>query len=294
MNRFPVYIPSYGRAENCLTADVLDAMGVPYTLLVEPGQVAEYGAAYPDSTVLPVPDNYHDEYVTYDNEENKSQGPGPARNYAWDHSIEQGYDWHWVMDDNNKGFYRFHDNRQIKVGDGSVLRYMEDFVQRYNNLVMAGPRYNMFAPRKRKQPVLTFNTRVYSCNLIRNDLKEVLDRQWAGRYNEDTDLSLRLLKKGWCTCLFNAFLQHKTPTQRMAGGNNTQFYSKEGTHPKSKMLKEQHPNVTEIIWRYQRWHHKVDYSPFKTNQLDRKPRGEWPTQQPDTYKLVETSQGGGN
>ena len=48
---------------------------------------------------------------------------------------------------------------------------------------------------------------------------------WRGRYNEDTDLSLRALKDGWCTVLFNAFLIGKVTTMRMKGGNTDNVYT---------------------------------------------------------------------
>ena len=33
------------------------------------------------------------------------------------------------------------------------------------------------------------------------------------------------------------------------------------------MLVDMHPDVARIAWRYGRWHHYVDYSPFKKNML---------------------------
>jgi hypothetical protein len=33
------------------------------------------------------------------------------------------------------------------------------------------------------------------------------------------------------------------------------------------MLVDMHPDVARMVWRYGRWHHYVDYSPFKKNQL---------------------------
>jgi hypothetical protein len=94
-----------------------------------------------------------------------------------------------------------------------------------------------------------------------------LELRWRGRYNEDTDLSLRVLKAGLCTIQFNAFLQEKATTQTMAGGNTEEFYSKEGTLPKSKMLEHLHPDVAKVVWKFNRWHHKVNYQPFKRNKL---------------------------
>ena len=41
----------------------------------------------------------------------------------------------------------------------------------------------------------------------------------------------------------------------------------EGTLKKSQMLVDAHPDVAKLVWKYDRWHHYVDYSPFKKNKL---------------------------
>jgi hypothetical protein len=57
-------------------------------------------------------------------------------------------------------------------------------------------------------------------------------------------------------------LAGKITTQKMKGGNTDTIY-KEGTLGKSEMLKQMHPDVTEVTWKFNRWHHQVDYSGFK-------------------------------
>lgn len=84
-------------------------------------------------------------------------------------------------------------------------------------------------------------------------------------------MSLRVLKDGWCTVEFNAFLQGKRATQTMKGGNTDEFYLEEGTLNKSKMLVEMHPDVTKLTKKFNRWHHHVNYKPFKKNIIIRKP-----------------------
>tara|TARA_Y100000310_G_scaffold344164_1_gene455471 strand:- start:2755 stop:3564 length:810 start_codon:yes stop_codon:yes gene_type:complete len=223
-------------------------------------------------TVLILPKKYKKEYDTCDNlGKSKSKGPGAARNFAWEHSIQNGFDWHWVMDDNIRGFFRFNKNLEVPVADGTILKCMEDFVLRYENVGMAGPNYDYFVPRRIKFPPYSLNTRIYSCNFIRNDLPF----RWRGRYNEDTDLSLRILKNNWCTVQFYAFLQRKQTTQTMKGGNTDEFYAHEGTLPKSKMQVNMHPDVSKLMWRYNRWHHYVNYSGFK-QRLKRKSTVEIP------------------
>jgi hypothetical protein len=177
------------------------------------------------------------------------------------------------MDDNmgteskGWGFFRFNKNLKVPVSDGTIFKCMEDFVLRYSNVDMAGPNYFMFASRKNKAPPFKLNTRIYSCNLIKNSIPF----RWRARYNEDTDLSLRILKSGKCTILFNAFLQDKETTQIMRGGNTYEFYANEGTLAKSQMLVRLHPDVARLVWRWGRPHHYVDYSGFKKNGLIRKP-----------------------
>jgi len=284
--RFPIYIPSKGRADSRLTAKALEMMGVPYLVVVEEQERAEYEAVIDPKKVLVLDPVYQRDYDTFDDlGSSKSKGPGAARNFIWEHSISEGHEWHWTMDDNIFKFYRFNRNRQIPVSDGACIAAMEDFCLRYTNVAMAGPNYFMFAPRKIKVPPFVTNTRIYSCNLIRNDVPY----RWRGRYNEDTDLSLRMLKGGWCTVQFNAFLQHKSPTQKIKGGNTAEFYAKEGTLEKSKMQVRMHPDCSRLVWRFGRWHHYVDYSRFKT-KLIRKPEVEVPKGVDDYgMKIVEVS-----
>jgi hypothetical protein len=204
----------------------------------------------------------------------RSTGPGPARNFAWQHSIDSGAAWHWVMDDNIKAFYRLHQNRKVKCVSPGMFRAMEDYCSRYANVAMAGPNYDFIVIAREKYPPFYKNTRIYSCNLIRNNVPF----RWRGRYNEDTILSLDMLKAGWCTIEFNAFLQGKLPTQVMGGGNTAEFYHREGvvsggpyaaggTTAKSQMLANVHPDVAKVVWRYGRVHHHVDYRPFKSQRL---------------------------
>ena len=263
-------------------------MRMPHFLVVEPQECETYQRHLREwetetglksvATVLELDLSYKDRYELLDDLGlTKSTGPGPARNFAWDHAIKTGYEWHWVSDDNIRNFLRLNNNLKIKIGDPTGFRVMEDFCDRYENVVMAGPNYRSFASQNASMPPFITNTRIYSCNLIRNDAKWVTgERQgqpfrWRGRFNEDTILSLDMLTQGFCTVQFNAFLQDKLRTQVLGGGNTAEFYAKEGTGNKSRMLKEAYPEYTDLVWRFQREHHFVNYLPFKETLLKRKP-----------------------
>jgi hypothetical protein len=152
---------------------------------------------------------------------------------------------------------------KINCADGTYFYACEDFVLRYSNIAIAGLNYSNFYPSNESRPPFILNTRIYSCLLIKNSIPY----RWRGRYNEDTDLSLRALKDGLCTVQFNAFLQGKMSTQKIKGGNTKEFYENEGTLNKSKMLEDMHPDVAKVVWRFNRWHHHVNYKPFKNNRL---------------------------
>lgn len=265
--KYPIYIVSKGRWETRLTSKALDRLGVPYYIVVEAHEREQYAAVIDPARVLVLPPEFLSDYDTCDDVgEARGKGPGGARNFCWLHSLTLEAERHWVMDDNIASFNRLNRNLMVKVTSGTIFRAAEDFVDRYENVAIAGFNYDFFAKAKEPLPAFVMNTRIYSCLLIQNSLP----LRWRGRYNEDTDLSLRVLKAGLCTVQFNAFLQEKATTQTMKGGNTDEFYAKEGTLPKSQMIERLHPDVAEVVWRFNRWHHHVDYTPFKRNQLVRK------------------------
>lgn len=265
--KHPVYIVSKGRWETRLTSKALEHMEVPYHIIVEKQEFEKYASVISPEKILILPIEYQQNYNTCDEfGTSKSVGPGAARNFAWEHSINNGATWHWVMDDNLDAFHRLNRNIKAEVESGTIFRCAEDFVERYENIYIAGLNYYSFCKSTDIVPPYVLNTRIYSCLLIRNDIPY----RWRGRYNEDTDLSLRVLKDGFCTIQFNAFLCGKVTTQRMKGGNTKEFYKDEGTLNKSKMLEDLHPDVAKVVWKFNRWHHTVDYRPFKRNKLIRK------------------------
>jgi hypothetical protein len=256
---YPVYIISKGRWESRLTSKALEKMAVPYHIVVEPQEFDQYAAVIDPQKILVLPFS------------NLGQGSIPARNWVWEHSIAGGADRHWIIDDNISDFRRWNDNRKLVVYSGAFFRAMEDFTDRYENIALAGPNYFMFVKQKYPDNPFRLNTRVYSCILIKNDIQH----RWRGRYNEDTDLSLRVLKDGWCTILFQAFMATKKVTMTMKGGNTDELYKQDETFDgrleMARHLQRQHPDVVKITRKWGRWQHSVDYRPFKGNRLIKKP-----------------------
>lgn len=261
---FPIYIVSKGRFNNGLTTRALSEMNVPHFVVVEENEYDLYKNGRCFGELIILPETYKTEYEVCDDLGlSKSVGAGAARNFCIDHSLANGFNRHWVMDDNIDAFHYLNRNEKFEVRTGSTLKAAEDFVCRYANVPVSGLNYYSFCKKTDKVAPYILNTRIYSCLLIDNHS----GYRWRGRYNEDTDLSLRVLKDGLCTIQFNAFLCGKITTQRMRGGNSADFYDDEGTYPKSKMLADMHPDVAEVVFKFGRWHHYVDYTPFKKNRL---------------------------
>lgn len=251
--RYPIYVISKGRWESRLTSKAFESMGTPYRIVVEPSEYKQYALVIDPEKILTLPSDFS----------KLGKGSIPVRNWVWDHASASGVCRHWVLDDNLNGFYRLNRNLKVPVSDATIFRTAEDFVDRFDNVAISGFHYFMFASRKTKLPPFYANRRIYSCILIKNDLPY----RWRGRYNEDTDLSIRALKDGWCTVLFNAFLTLKSTTMTMKGGNTDELYKGDGRLKMAQSLVEQHPDVTSITWKWGRWQHHVDYSPFEKNEL---------------------------
>lgn len=253
--KYPVYIISKGRADTRKTSKALEIMGVAYRIVIEPQEYEQYAAVIDEKKILVLPFS------------NLGLGSYPARNWCWEHAISEGHKFHWILDDNIHGFARLYKNKRIPCKSGAIFRAAEDFTDRYENVAQAGFQYRFFAEERTDMPAFRLNTRIFSCILIRNDLPH----RWKLKYNEDVALSLDVLKDGWCTIIFNAFLQDKAATLSMKGGNTTELYADgEKKKEKSQTLVDAYPEYASLAWRYDRWHHRVDFDVFKKNILKKK------------------------
>lgn len=251
-NKYPVYIISKGRWESRLTSKALERLHIPYKIVVEPQEFDNYAAVISPKKILTLPFS------------NLGRGSIPARNWVWEHSIKAGAERHWILDDNIRGFYRLNHNHRSWIVDENPFSACEDLSNRYSNVGMSGLNYGyLVVERSPDLPPLYLNTRIYSCILLSNSVKH----RWRGRYNEDTDLSLCILKDGMCTILLNAYLAIKVTTLTMKGGNMESLYQGDGRLKMAESLRDQHPDVVRVVRKWGRWQHSVDYRPFKKNKL---------------------------
>lgn len=248
---YPIYIISKGRWERPMTARSLEEMRVPYKIVVEPQEYFNYASTIDEENILTLPFS------------NLGLGGIPARNWVWEHAKASGAKRHWILDDNIGNFYRWNNNKHTQVTTGAIFKAAEDFVDRYDNVPMAGMNYRWLCKAIQKVPAFYKNTRCYSCILLQNDVTE----RWRGRYNEDTDLSLQFMSKGKATILFNAFLCGKASTMQMKGGNTDELYKGDGRLKMAEELVANWPGIATVSHKFNRAQHHVDYSRFLKNQL---------------------------
>jgi hypothetical protein len=283
--RYPIYIISKGRWKNRLTSKTLEAIGINYRIVIEPQEYDNYAAVIDPKKILVLPFS------------NLGLGSIPARNWVWEHSISEGHERHWILDDNMLYLYRLHMNTKLHVKSAVPFRVCEDYTDRFENVGMSGLNYTYFVPTFLAKEPVYYNTRIYSCILIRNDLPfrwRVLE--WNNKpapYNEDTDLSLQVLKAGYCTLLLNSFVVGKQATLTNKGGNTDEVYKKgsaewDNRYAFAASLHKAHPDVVEITEKWGRNHHHVDFTGYqKFNKLILKPGVTWPEEYPTKLKLVK-------
>jgi hypothetical protein len=256
---YPIFIPSKGRWVTRLTSKSLEEKRVPYRIVVEPSEYERYADVIDRRKIIAAPENFSE----------RGQGSIPVRNFIWEMAIAEGHARYWLIDDNIVNFYRLNLNRRIPVASGTIFKCAEDFTDRYENVALSGFNNIAFAPdRSQKIAPFVLNTRIYSITLINN----AIPYRWRGRYNEDTDICLRALKDGWATIQFNAFLADKATTMKMGGGNTDTIYNTGDKRREfAESLVSQHPDVAKVVWKFDRWHHQVDYSSFARNKLVKRP-----------------------
>jgi hypothetical protein len=249
---FPIYIVSKGRFDITLTADNFNNCNLYYLIAVESHEYELYCNKLGESKVLKLPFS------------NLGLGSYPARNYCWEHSIKNGYKYHWIFDDNILHFRKWINGFRTKIIDlEKALLFVEENTLK-NNIEISGFEEYNFCVKPPKNP-FKYNCHVYSAMLIKNDLPY----RWRLKYNEDVDLCLQVLHNGGNTASCVYYMANKVSTSdKMKGGNQDELYK--GNDPKKKLLKAKMletvwPQYAKTVIRFNRYHHFVDWKVFKKN-----------------------------
>lgn len=251
--KYPIYIPSYDRADVCFTAQFFINDGVDFKIVIEPNQVESYRIHFDEKYLLILP-------------EDRLKLLG-SRLWIREHSKSNGFDRHWQFDDNIRGIRRLHKGKRINCNSNIAIKVIEDFTDRYENIGISGFNYTMFVTNHTQNPI-QLNCHVYSATLINNNMPY----KWRLYYNDDTDICLQVVNNKMCTVLFNAFMVDKIKTMVVKGGNTKDLYQGDGRLKMARSLEEIWPEYVTTKWRFGRPQHviKNSWKDFKTPLIRRK------------------------
>jgi hypothetical protein len=235
--RYPIYVPSRGRSHRPLTIRFLQRDRVPFRVVVEDAERDAYAAVAGEDNVLVL--------------DKSGGGLIYARNWIKQHSIDEGHERHWQLDDNIGEVLRVYRGRRIPCDSGPAFACVEDFVDRYTNVAIAGLAYRFFLAGYK--PPISRNVHVYSCTLVNN----AIPHRWRLVYNDDTDLCLQVLADGWCTVLVHVFACDKKQTMLVRGGNTDDLYQGDGRLEMARQLERAWPGVVHVTRRFGRPQHVI-------------------------------------
>jgi len=248
--------------------------GVPFTLVVEAVEHEEYASRFGAENVLVLPF--------------ANIGVGQlvaVRNWIRDYSVSMGETYHWQLDDNLRYWRVVANDWRNAIKSGPAMALIEEFVDRYENIAIAGANYDFFCQPAANTKPYRLNAHVYSCTLVRNDMPF----RWRGPRNEDIDICLQVATSGyWVTCQSNTVLVHKSRTMTMQGGN-THIYSDDGRLKMSALLVRRWPGVVKLTRRFGRPHHSIDWHKLRGTPLVRRADLDWDAMERNPIEAVVTN-----
>lgn len=251
--KYPVCIVSKDRSDTCTTHTLLDFEGVKWFYMVEPKDYDAYVARFGKSKVINIEQN--DKGIYY------------VRNYCIEWSKKNGYDKHWQVDDDLRSLhYRpmnfikgIRDSTRIE-NPSSMLSYIEDISIKCVNYGAGCLTHDGFAFSKKND--VDINKMIYCFQLINNSIKS----RYQPHTSEDVDFSVRILKEGYVTMVFNKYSFRTPASGSLKGGCNSSIdYKKIGNVDNRKLRN------LKLCQTYPQWF--VEYT--KNGQSEVKPSKIW-------------------
>ena len=229
--RYPIFIPSRGRADNPITAKLLKSAGVPFRIVVEPAEADAYARAVGRDRILVLP---------WDNPPGARDGAVRARNWIKDLAVSEGAERHWQIDDDIRTFYHRIDRKRVRCGPGEALRAAEDLSDSFENVDLTGLALQSWVFNGKPFPPYRTNRNVAGTVLVRSEIPY--------RYRalqEDLDLTLQVLSGGRCTILMYDYLID-TPSPASSPGGLSEAYAGEGKRIIAESVAELWPGLVRV------------------------------------------------
>jgi len=266
-HKYPIYVLSKGRYyrnkkyQAPKTIQYLEQIKADYFIVIEEEEYEDYNKSIASNRILVLPKTY------------ELNGSGvPARNFIHHTNIKNNTKAYWILDDNISRYYFTNFQKRYKVNSQLAFRYVEDIFDKFDNVYLAGHQYKFAVIAKSPNGAIQKNGRIFSSILIKTNIPVVNDNNdiWRGKYNEDTDLSLRILKLGLPTILVNVMSSDKEQTGTSKGGNH-KIYEEDANASgvaKTTALLEEHKDCIKITTISNRVHHKIKTELFDDNAFE--------------------------
>jgi len=223
--RWPIYVPSRGRAGRVKVTKKFDQSALPYAVVIEPKEWGAYAEHYPDEHLLVL--------------DRADAGIAYSRNFIRDHAEQTGHEYHWQFDDNVHAFLSRARGKRDVVSARNALSFIEHAVEQFSNIGAASFAHWAFAFSYDSGPIVALNNQVYCAELLRTDVQA----RFRTGTHEDTDYSLQLLTEGWCTLVFKRLVMDKTSSGQMSGGNTDSEYAGDGRCQRYEQLLADWPDA---------------------------------------------------
>lgn len=273
-----IYIISKGRPQ-CHTARTLTKMKYPGKWFIVCGNndetIDQYRKNWGEDRVIEF-DWYeaikHTDTLDNLGFENNPSGAVPVRNATHDISRNAGELRHWQLDDDYNTFacYDPKTGKNKVIKDGRVLqkKMLQIALFAYNTKI---PNAGFTLSTIEAAPDNRYNIarRVFNAHCLPST--DDIFVRWRGRLNDDVINAQDILREGKIGMQFRFVSTATTPTQQEKGGL-TEFYKQVGTVRKTAYVVLNAPDITKLVIRFGRYHHKVDWKQVVVKIIDAKYR----------------------
>lgn len=284
---YNIYVPSYKRAGNAGTIDMLRTFGAKnWYVAVDPSQYQDYKKEYGAEHIILRDIRFRDpsmvDLATSIARPNSMSGTAGIYNNLLAFSRSMGEEKYWTMDDDFLGLAMKARKGNENMKPGEV--YDKDNYYRCSHIVADyGFNFQKFMHGMEKVGQATrnhgflglekfgtvfslctqwkFGTRVYSFYLSDNKTQVT----HLGAMNNDVITSMEQSKRGMMPGLFELIGYNSGATQ--TSGGLTEQYKLLGTLEKGKILAKTQPNFAKITINYNRVHHTCDYTTYNQQRL---------------------------
>jgi len=211
-SKFPIYIPSKGRAKFCKTANEFLKETDDFKIVVEPQDYDSYLEVYNEKNLMVL--------------DKDNQGIGYSREFIKMDAENNGDEYYWTFDDDlhflKREVVEIKDDgtekeKNIRKNPMSVVDEVENYVQLYKNIGQVGLTHQAYAFAKKKD--LDYNRQCCTAVLHKTKVNAI----HRLKLKEDTDFSLQILREDLCTINFNKLLYDNPAFGKNEGGLSDEY-----------------------------------------------------------------------